>query len=123
MPFQPSLELLASPALGQVGAKDRDGCLQRRPAQEPCVILPSLLPIWPIYASAEDVGEMAQRERVAGVKLHLQKRLPPVGRKRALADDESHNVADIEFTHGRKSTAVFHSVTEARGTLAGVVPQ
>lgn len=41
--------------------------------------MPSLMPIWPVDTSAEFVGEVAQREWVTDVKLHLEKRLSPVG--------------------------------------------
>jgi hypothetical protein len=35
------------------------------------------------------------------VEFHLEEWLPPVGGERAFPDDETHNVPDVEFSHGR----------------------
>ena len=99
MLFQPSLELFPPPALGQVGSKHRNGGLECRPTEKPGVIMTRLMAIRTIDASSEAVGKVAERKWVASMDLHLKARLSAVSGKRPLADNETHNVANLELAH------------------------
>ena len=61
--------------------------------------MPRLMAIGTVNAPTELFGEVAQRKWIPDVELELQIWLPPISGERAFADDESHNVADIEFPH------------------------
>jgi len=97
---QPPLELLALPALRQVGAKDGNGSFEGWATEKPGIIVPSLVAIRTIDPPPKAVGEVAQRERVAHMQLDLQEWLATVGSERSFADDEPHNVPDVELSHG-----------------------
>jgi len=58
-----------------------------------------LMAIRTIDASSEAVGKVAERKWVASVHLHLKARLSAVSGKRPLADNETHNVANLELAH------------------------
>jgi hypothetical protein len=51
------------------------------------------------------------------VEFHLKVRLLSVGGERPFADDEAHNVPNVEFAHGVQYSVMFRSGTEARGTV------
>lgn len=61
--------------------------------------MPSLMAIRTIHTPSEAIGKVAKWEWVTYVELDLKARLAPVGRERPLANDETHNVADIELAH------------------------
>lgn len=63
--------------------------------------MPRLMAIWAIDAPPKAVGEVSNRKRISHVHLHLKVRLAAVGGERSLADNEPHNVADIELSHPR----------------------
>jgi hypothetical protein len=127
--LQPPLELFPPPTLRQVGSKHRNGGLERRATEKPGIIVARLMAVWTIDAPSEAVGKVAERKRVASVHLHLKARLSAVGRKRPLADNETHNVANLELAHGPilpqcstlEQSHVAHgdlsNVGEPRGTL------
>jgi len=98
--IQPPLELFPPPTLGQVGTEQRNGGLERRTAEKPGIVVARLMAIWAIDAPSKAVGKMAEWKWVARVQLHLKVRLPAVGGERPLADNETHNVANIELPHG-----------------------
>lgn len=97
-------------------AKEGKGASECRSSEEPGEIAATFVMIRAIYPSAKPISEKAERKRVARVQLHLQAWLPPVGSEAAFADDESHNVPDLEFVHGREDNDVFRPGTEPRGT-------
>ena len=98
--FQPPLELFPPPTLRQVGSKHRNGGLERRATEKPGVIVARLMAIWAIDAPSEAVGKMAEWKWVARVQLHLKVRLPTVCGERPPADNETHNVPNVELSHG-----------------------
>ena len=59
-----------------------------------------MMAIWTIDAPSEAVGKVAERKWVASMDLHLKARLSAVGGKRPPADNETHNVANLELAHG-----------------------
>jgi hypothetical protein len=73
--LEPAFELLSLPALWKMVAKERERSPQFRPAQKPGEIVPALMSVWPIDAPAQVIGELPKRDRVAGVKFHLEARL------------------------------------------------
>ena len=79
MLVQPSFELLPSPAFREIGLENRYGGLERGTAQEPGIVVPSLMPIGPVHSAAEPIGHVSKWERVADVQLDLKAWLPPVG--------------------------------------------
>jgi hypothetical protein len=110
--LEPTLELLPLPALREMVAKEGERGFQFRPPKEPGEIMPALVAIRSVYATAELIGELAERKWVARVKLYLEARLLPVGGERAFSDNEAHNVPNIEFAHG--SIIVVCSALEQR---------
>jgi hypothetical protein len=98
--LEPALELLPLPALGEMVAKEGERSLQFGPPKQPGKIVPALVAIRSVHATAELIGELAEWKGVARVKLYLKARLLPVGGERTFADDEAHNVANVEFAHG-----------------------
>ena len=100
MLFQPPLELFPPPAFWQIGAEDRNGSPECWATKKPGVIVTRLMAIWTVDAPSEAVGKVAERKGVARVQLHLEVGLTAVGAERDLADDETHNVANVEFPHG-----------------------
>lgn len=100
MLFQPPLELFPSPALGQVSAEHGNSGPERGATKKPRVVVTRLVAVWTIDAPSKTVGKVAERKWVARVQLYLEVRLPAVGGERPLADDETHNVANVELPHG-----------------------
>src|SRR5688572_28408960 len=98
--FQPPLELFPPPALWQIGAEQENGSPECWATKKPGIVVTRLMAIWTIDAPSEAVGKVAKREGVARVQLYLEIRLTAVGGERPLADDESHNVANVELSHG-----------------------
>src|SRR5690242_21826305 len=99
MTIEPTIELFALPALGEMFAKDRQRTPELWPSQQPGEIVSSLVIVWPVDPPAQLLREEAERERIPGVHLHLKVRLLPVGSEGALTDDETHNVSDLELLH------------------------
>ena len=83
--------------------------------------MPGLMAIGTVNAPAELFGEVAQRKRIPHVELDLQVWLPPIGGERAFADDEPHNVADIEFPHAPKLACC--SALEQRHVAHCAIPE
>jgi hypothetical protein len=100
MLFQPPLELFPPPAFGQIGAEHGNGSLECWATKKPRIVVTRLMAIWTIDAPAEAIGKVAERERVACVQLYLEIGLTTVGGERPLADDETHNVPNVELSHG-----------------------
>jgi hypothetical protein len=98
--LQPVLELFSLPALRQVVAKERKSGLQLWSSQEPGEIVPTLMSVGSIHSPSQLIRQMSKRKGISCVQFYLQKWLLPVGGETALADDEAHNVPNVEFAHG-----------------------
>jgi len=96
---QPPLELFPPPTFRQVGAKHWNGGLECRATEKPGIVVTRLMAIRAINTPSEAVCEVAKRKWVARVQLHLKVWLTAVGGERSPADDETHNVANIELSH------------------------
>ena len=102
MLLQPSFELLSSPAFWKVCTKDRDRLPERASAEQPGIVVPRLMAVRSVDPTAEPISQMTKRKGISNVQLDLEVWLSPVGSEGTLADDESHNVSDVEFSHARR---------------------
>jgi hypothetical protein len=98
--IQPPLELFPAPALRQIGTEQRNGGPECRAAEKPSEVVARPMAIGAIDAPSEAVGKVTERKWVARVQLHLKVRLPAVGGERPPADNETHNVPNVELSHG-----------------------
>jgi hypothetical protein len=103
--LQPPFKLLTLPALGQIRTKRRKSGFECGAAKKPGIVVSRPVTIRTVYAPAEAVGKVPERERVARVKLHLEIGLPTVRGKGTLGNDKPHNVADVEIAHAGKVVA------------------
>jgi hypothetical protein len=100
MLLEPSFELLSLPTLRQIVVKERECGFQFWPAEQPGEVVAGLVSIGTVHATAELIRELPKREGISRVELHLEVGLLSVGGERPFADDEAHNVPNVEFAHG-----------------------
>ena len=102
MVFEPVLELFSLPALREVVAEERKSSFQLRSSKKPGEVMPALVAIWTVHTPAEAFRQLPERKGISGVKFYLEIGLLSVSGEGSFADDETHNVSDIEFAHEAK---------------------
>lgn len=106
--LEPPLELVSPPAGGKMIAEQGQRGFQLGSAQEPRVVVATLMAIRSVDASSELIGEVAQREWVTRMELDLEIWLLPVGGERALSHHQPHNVPKLECVHELNLSHVRH---------------
>lgn len=117
----PRFELNTLPALGKVLLKNRQCVLQRSPTQHVRIEVATAVRVRAEDSPSELLLEVLEGLNVAAVEFDLERRLLSIARKRSLAHDKPHGVAQAELVHAR-SYSLCHLSTRWHDSPSGSGP-